>query len=156
MSQCPIYLYMGRVTRLAKQRIAAAAAAGLDLLCNHSPPPLLLLLLLTPKMTNVSWQSDLFPHFLLQAGPAFQKAGAAPTVSLDGGAKVKVERRRQRFSSGILHRVFKCSIGAFSLPPAPKLSTGNQGVICLCAEAVEQREREHFSVICVFVHFFGK
>ena len=28
---------MGRVTRLAKQRIAAAAA-GLDLLCNHSPP----------------------------------------------------------------------------------------------------------------------
>ena len=73
LSQCPIYLYMGRVTRLAKQRIAAAAAAGLDLLCNHSPPLLLLLLLLTPKMTNVSWQSDLFPHFLLQAGPALSK-----------------------------------------------------------------------------------
>lgn len=155
LSQCPIYLYMGRVTRLAKQRIAAAAA-GLDLLCNHSPPLLLLLLLLTPKMTNVSWQSDPFSSLSSASWPRLiQKAGAAPTVSLDGGAKVKVERRRQRFSSGgILHRVFKCSIGAFSLPPAPKLSTGNQGVICLCAEAVEQREREHFSVICVFVHFF--
>ena len=148
---------MGRVTRLAKQRIAAAAA-GLDLLCNHSPP-------LPPPPPPSNPQNDQcqlaigsFSSLSSASWPRLiQKAGAAPTVSLDGGAKVKVERRRQRFSSsGILHRVFKCSIGAFSLPPAPKLSTGNQGVICLCAEAVEQREREHFSVICVFVHFLGE
>ena len=154
---------MGRVTRLAKQRIAAAAAAGLDLLCNHSPPLLLLLLLLTPKMTNVSWQSDLFSSLSSASWPRLiQRAGAAPTVSLDGGAKVKVERRRQRFSSGILHRVFKCSIGAFSLSSASTLSTGNQGVICLCAEAVKQRERAFFCHLCIcpfFLHcicpFFG-
>ena len=88
------------VSRAAKQR----TGAGLDLLSNlpsttpPSFPP-------TPKMTNVSWQSDGFSSLSCglpcNLAPPYPKGSSSQAiVSLDG-AKVKVERRR-RFPSGIL------------------------------------------------------
>ena len=99
------YTFGGGTKKHPVTRLGAAkqsTGAGLDLLLNRPSSPLLPSSRKWPM--SAGGNPMVFRHFLLANLAAWQ-AGLiqkAALVSLDEGAKVKVERR-QRFPSGMLH-----------------------------------------------------